>query len=129
MKYISLKLGKYAGSNNEEFQLLDAYSDVISDWVAKWVSALFSGDEALLKSYKKEYLPQQLELWNTILSDSISPYILGDEISYADFALYHILGDNDDLKSNDVKYPNIEVFLDAVRARPNISKYFAAGRH
>lgn len=88
------------------------------------------GDKALPKSYKEEYLPQQLELWNTILSNrKKGPYILGDEVSYADFGLYHILeSDNKEMQFDVDKYPKIQAFAHAIEARPNIVKYFAAGR-
>lgn len=129
LRYISHNLGRYAGRNEEEAQVVDASADIIIEWISKCVGALMSGNECLLVNYKENYMPIQLELWNTILSQKKGPYILDDEVSYADFSLYHILeSDNKEMGFDVDKYPNIQAFADAIEARPNISKYFATGR-
>lgn len=129
MRFLSKKLGKYEGANDDEAQLLDSYTDVVMDWVGKWAGALFSNSEETLKSYKEEYAPQAYKTWNDILSDVTSgPYLLGDKITYADFALYHALEDDSDAKVNAESYPHLAAFTQAIQARPNLNKYFATGR-
>lgn len=133
MRMISKKLGKYEGANDEENHLLDVYSDMVTDWGNKWALAVFvlGGGEALEK-HGREDVPKLYKTWNDVLSDAPNgPYLLGDRVSYADFALYHILEDD---KSSDLlttkadDYPRIHAFMKEMESRPKLSKYFATDR-
>lgn len=130
MRFISKKLGKYQGENDDEEQLLDSYTDIIMDWAGKWAGAIFGNNEETLKSYRAEYVPQSHKTWDDILSDVTSgPYLLGDRISYADFALYHILEDDNEAQVDATSYPHLAAFVQAIQARPNLSKYLATDRN
>ncbi|KAL0576430.1 hypothetical protein ABG067_008931, partial [Albugo candida] len=122
-------LGQYEGQNDDENQLLDAYTDLVLDWANKWATALFSGNEELSKKHETEYVPQALNTWNDILSDVTSgPFILGDRITYADFALYHVLEDASPVSIDAQVHPHIAAFTKAIDSRHNLSKYLASER-
>lgn len=57
---------------------------------SQWVANLNKATE----SYKKEYAPNYYDLLAQYYSDVEGPYLLGDEITYADFAVYQSI-DND----------------------------------
>ncbi len=132
MRFLSKKLGKYEGQNDDENQLLDSYSDLLADWASIWIDATFFGSsEDSHKIHVAKVLPQNLSLWNDILSDTTSgPFLLGDRITYPDFFLYHMLEDEISLSSsiNADTHPHIAAFMKAIEARPNLSKYLASDR-
>lgn len=45
--------------------------------------------------YKDEYLPKFYDLAAQYYSDVAGPYLLGDKITYADFAIYKSICDDD----------------------------------
>lgn len=65
---------------------MQSLTDLQSQWVANLSGAT---DE-----YKNEYLPKYYDLIAKYYSDREGPYLLGDEVSYADFAVYQSI-DND----------------------------------
>ncbi|KAI9475970.1 MAG: glutathione S-transferase [Benjaminiella poitrasii] len=126
MRAISKSLNKYYPDNAEEQYLADAYSDLSLDWMNKFLSVkLFGQDEAAKKDYVDNFLPAQLVNWNKILTDKGGPYLLGAEISYSDFFLYHMLENDVDAKVDAKKFPHIATFVDTFRNRPTLRKYFA----
>ncbi|CEP19121.1 hypothetical protein [Parasitella parasitica] len=128
MRYISRKLGKYEGSNDKENQLLDAYSDIIMDWASRWAAALFSEDiPKATELYKGKQAPDAYKAFEEILSDTEGPYLLGKEISYADFLLYHIMED-DGSEINSESQPRLSRFKTEFEKRPNLAKYLATER-
>jgi glutathione S-transferase len=129
LRLISHKLGKYGGRNEEEAHLVDAYTDIVMDWAGKWAEALFgSNAEEALKTYKETTIPEFMNTFEDILSDTEGPYLLGQEISYADFALYHLL--EDDGSAIDAStHPRLTAFVQAIENRPNIKAYLATDRN
>lgn len=128
LRFLSYKLGRYTGSNEEEAQLADAYIDLIMDWTTKWTCVLFNRfSESELKVYKEKTHPQLYRTFNEILSDK-GPFLLGESTSYGDFALYHMLEDDCSLNFDVIEYPYIATFVEAVQNRPNLKVYFATDR-
>ena len=50
--------------------------------------------KGVTEPYKKEYVPKYYDLIAKYYSDVNGPYLLGDKITYADFAVYQSI-DND----------------------------------
>lgn len=128
MRFISRKLGKYEGRNDQENQLLDAYSDAIMDWAFRWAMASF-GDvtEEQKQTYKDTHAANAYKSFEEILSDTEGPYLLGENISYADFVLYHMMED-DGSAIDAATQPHLSAFVQAVESRPNMKKYLATDR-
>lgn len=129
LRFISHKLNKYQGSNEDEVQLLDSYTDDIMDWVSRWAGSTFgSFNEVSIKTYKEETAPQFYKTFNDILSDTPGPFLLGEAITYPDFALYHIMEDDSNVTFNVKALPHLATFVEAIRNRPNLKTYFATDR-
>ncbi|KAI7890511.1 glutathione S-transferase [Mucor mucedo] len=129
MRYLSKKLNKYEGSNDDETQLLDVYTDIVGDWTLKWSASSFGAfTEEASKNYKENIRPQFHNTFNDILSDTKGPFLLGENISYADFALYHILEDDIEGEVNVKTLPYLSAFFEAVQNRPNLKTYLATDR-
>lgn len=131
IRFIARKLGQYEGKTVADNHLVDSCSDLINDWIVEWVHCTFyPNNEQEAQQYKEKYVIEQYKLWNDILSDCTEgPYILGQEISYADLALYHVLEEhNEEMVFESDKYPHIVVLIEAIQNKPNIKKYFATGR-
>lgn len=115
LRYLSRDLGAYDGNTNWEKYLVDAVADIYIDWrvrvqriqipslsalevrkpylhniQSQWVANL----KGAMESYKKEYVPGYYDLVAQYYSDVEGPYLLGDKITYADFAIYQSI-DND----------------------------------
>ncbi|KAL4732022.1 hypothetical protein ACLX1H_001027 [Fusarium chlamydosporum] len=90
LRFLSRELGEYDGKTNHDKYLADAVADIYTEWRAAWVSNLNNASE----SYKNTTVPDYHDLLDKYYSDREGPYLLGDEISYADFAVYMSL-DND----------------------------------
>ncbi|KAG0738904.1 hypothetical protein G6F65_005311 [Rhizopus arrhizus] len=128
MRVIAKKLGKYNGENEEEEYLLDAYSDSMNDWMTKWGTALFVGNEETLKTYKETHRVNAHKMLNRMFSLNKGPYVLGEKITYIDFFIYHIL-DDDTKTIVDIEaeahvdaetYPHVATFIEAFKNRPNL---------
>jgi glutathione S-transferase len=129
LRLISHKLNKYQGSNEEEAFLADAYCDIIMDWAGKWAVAMFeNGKEDAIKTYKETTCADAINTFEAILSDTEGPYLLGKEVSYADFALYHLLEDDGSVIEASA-HPHLAAFVQAIENRPNIKAYLATDRN
>lgn len=127
IRFLVNKLGQYGGRNDDEVQLLDAYTDTIVDWMTNFITYAYRNGDA--DTYLKKQAPLALKTMEDILSDSTSgPYILGDYISYTDFLLYHAL-EEDGTEITSENYPHIHQFIQAMENRPNLKKYLATDRH
>lgn len=91
LRFLSHKLGKYEGDNEDEAQLLDVYTDIINDWTVAWVNVTFlNSTEEEKTNYREKTCPQVFKTWESILSKTKGPFVLG-EISHADFSLFYML--------------------------------------
>ncbi|RKP10762.1 hypothetical protein THASP1DRAFT_4322, partial [Thamnocephalis sphaerospora] len=88
LRYLSQRLGKYAGKTAEDAYLVDAFSDMVNDWSVAAFRYVFGKDEDHNKRYPNELLPKYLDSAERFLSlNEQGPYLLGEGISYADFIL------------------------------------------
>ncbi|KAG2203404.1 hypothetical protein INT47_010102, partial [Mucor saturninus] len=129
LRFLSHKLNKYEGSNDDEVQLLDAYTDSIMDWSTRWMDSNFDFfNEKMIKKYNEEMSPQFHKTFDTALSNTPGPFLLGEAITYPDFALYHIMEDDTHVKFDVKALPNLAAFVEAIRNRPNLKTYLATDR-
>ncbi|CAG8925858.1 unnamed protein product [Penicillium salamii] len=125
LRYLSRDLGAYDGNTNWEKYLVDAVSDIYVDWRSQWVPIL----KGVTDSYR-QYVPTYYDLLAQYYSDVDGPYLLGDKITYADFAVYQSI-DNDTRTGTipDTIPPALSRLVEAIEARPNISAYIEQTRH
>ncbi|CEJ82283.1 hypothetical protein VHEMI02359 [[Torrubiella] hemipterigena] len=123
MRYFSRKLNKYDGATDEEKYEVDLVSDLYVDWRAGWAGALGASDE-VKEAYAKKTSPQFWELVGTHYDRTTGPFLLGDDISYADFAVYQAYSDDSITKTIPETLPaSIIKFKEAFEARPTLAAY------
>ncbi|KAF5685934.1 tol [Fusarium circinatum] len=120
LRFLSRDLGKYDGQTNEDKYLVDAVSDIYVDWRSQWVANLKGATD----EYKNEFLPKYYDLIAKYYSDREGPYLLGDEVSYTDFAIYQSIDNDTRTKTIPSKIPDVLLkFKEVFEARPNIAEY------
>ncbi|KAI9253400.1 glutathione S-transferase [Phascolomyces articulosus] len=123
LRFLSKKLNKYRGSNDDEEQYVDACSDLADDFYFSYLKCLLGPTEENLKEYSETQAPKHYSRFERIYGTNEGPFILGSEISYADFMVYHTI--DDQKRTQDLKgFPNLAKFIEAFSARENIAKYF-----
>ncbi|KAI8331699.1 class gamma glutathione S-transferase [Chlamydoabsidia padenii] len=132
LRYLSKRLGKYRGANDEEEYLLDVVSDIFRDHFGSYGPLFKSTDKEKLQEHFEKDTIKYLAAYDTIYAQNkTGPYVLGENISYADFLVYHMIDDDNfalrdhyDLIQKD--YPNVANFIQAFTQRPNLVNYFSS---
>ncbi|ORZ10085.1 class gamma glutathione S-transferase 2 [Absidia repens] len=131
MRFLSKKLGKYTGDNDEEEYRLDAVADIVRDHFGSYIELFVSTDQEKLKEHFENDTKKYLAAYNNIYGENDGAYILGDEISYADFLVYHILDEDnyalrDHFELIEKDYPNVARFIKTFIQRPKLADYLAS---
>ncbi|CAG7554631.1 unnamed protein product [Fusarium equiseti] len=125
LRYLSRDLGQYDGQTSEDKYLTDLVSDIYVDWRAQWVRNLKEGPRA---EYKETITSQYYDLIGKYYADREGPYLLGDEISYTDFAVYVSIDNDARTKTLPAKLPeSLLKFKAAFEARPKLVEYIKQG--
>ncbi|QRW12742.1 glutathione S-transferase [Ceratobasidium sp. AG-Ba] len=134
------QLGSYDGKTDLERYYVDAITDIASDWRSKWVDSAFrasdsglgpKGDQEEIEYHKSFTISKYASALNTHLSTNPlsagGPFVLGKEITYADFVIFQIAHDEGwaGLESN----PRLKELVDGVKARPRVADYFKSDRY
>jgi glutathione S-transferase len=122
LRVLARRLGKYGGNNEDEVYEIDSFADMLNDFSMAWARSHW-GDAADKAKYINEHQPRYLSGVERFLARKEGPYILGHEISYADFNLQATLM-NTKITSFD-EYPHIKAFSEAIRARSGVAKYIS----
>ncbi|KAM0543989.1 hypothetical protein ACHAPJ_012014 [Fusarium lateritium] len=120
LRFLARDLGKYDGQTNEDKYLADAVTDLYIDWRSKWVPNLSNPSD----EFKDKIVPEYYEVLAQYYSDREGPYLLGNEVSYADFAVYQSIDNDTRTKTIPSKLPEVLVkFKETFEKRPNIADY------
>lgn len=87
IKHWAKKIGKYLPRGDDEEYFVDQIIDAIADWRAN-TRVMFGTDEAAKDVYKKDTLPKFVKAFDVFYGKHSGPYLLGQEITYADFTVY-----------------------------------------
>ncbi|CAG9948347.1 unnamed protein product [Clonostachys rosea f. rosea IK726] len=133
LRYLARELGSYDGVTSVEKFTVDSVADLYVDWRAstyEWVACLPKPSD----DYKASR-PKYVDLIAQYYADTEGPYLLGDKITYADFAIYQSI-DNDKRVGaappgghlltceNQATLPqSLLNLVEAIEARPNIAAY------
>jgi len=127
-RHLARSLNRY-GTSEAEKTRVDYIMDEIGDWGAKFGPVFFFNklkNQAEVDTYLKDVLPGFLNIFEKLLDGSKSGYLVGNDLTVADLLL--------DLQLDThayvypqlwEKYPNLHRLHTAVRARPNLAKYFS----
>ncbi|KAL2209670.1 glutathione S-transferase [Sarocladium strictum] len=122
LRYLSRRAGGYDGDSNYEKFLVDAVSDVYIDYRAAWVASLVSG---VTDEYKNETAPRAIRVFDSYYKEHSGPFLLGDRITYVDFAVYQILH-NDSAAGAQPEIPaSLKKLQEAIENRPKLKEFIA----
>ncbi|EHK15275.1 uncharacterized protein TRIVIDRAFT_74722 [Trichoderma virens Gv29-8] len=125
LRYLARDIGRYEGETNYEKFQVDAVSDVYNDWRTQWVASL----KGVTDDYRNKFVPQYYNVVAEYYSANNGPYLLGDKITYADFAVYQSIDNDERIGALPSKLPEaVQKFREAFEARPNISAYIDENR-
>ncbi|KAI2948949.1 hypothetical protein CBS147323_10980 [Aspergillus niger] len=120
LRYLSRDLGRYDGETNWEKYIVDVVADIYIDWRSEWVSNFMQASE----KYKSETTAKYYDLVGKYYAETEGPYLLGDKVTYADFAVYQSM-DNDRRTGTIVADlpESLARLRDAFEKRENIAAY------
>ncbi|RFU75739.1 glutathione s-transferase chloride channel, c-terminal [Trichoderma arundinaceum] len=125
LRYLSRDIGRYDGETNHEKFQIDAVSDVYIDWRTRWVASL----SGVTEDYKNNFVPQYYNVIAKYYSQNQGPYLLGDKITYADFAVYQSIDNDERIGTLPSELPEaVQKFREAFEARPSIAAYIEEHR-
>ncbi|KAJ5598887.1 glutathione S-transferase [Penicillium lagena] len=125
LRYLARELGSYEGKTSLEKYVVDAVADIYIDWRSQWASQL----KAKTAEYKNDFAPKYYKILAEYYSERAGPYLLGSNISYADFAVYQSIDNDENIGTLPAELPEpILKFKKAFEARPRIQSYLASGR-
>ncbi|KAL6238687.1 hypothetical protein BDW75DRAFT_246766 [Aspergillus navahoensis] len=122
LRYLARELGAYDGETSHEKYIVDAVADIYIDWRSQWVSSLKGASD----EYKNTVAPKYYRILGEYYSERAGPYLLGEKITYTDFAVYQSIDNERRTGTLPETLPEALVKLqEAIEARPNIKQYIA----
>ncbi|KAJ5590222.1 glutathione S-transferase [Penicillium hetheringtonii] len=120
LRYLARELGSYDGETNWDKYVVDAVSDIYVDWRAKWVANLSEKKP----EYKDQIAPEYYNLVAQYYSATPGPYLLGDKVTYVDFAVYQSIDNDRRTGTLPSTLPeSLLKFKSEFETRPNIAEY------
>ncbi|KAK5995649.1 Glutathione S-transferase P 10-like protein [Cladobotryum mycophilum] len=120
LRYLAQDLGSYDGATPIEKYVVDAVADIYIDWRAAWVPNISGPSD----EFKNKTVPKYYDTLAKYYAERNGPYLLGDRVTYADFAIYQSIDNNERIGSLPATLPDeIVKFRKAFEARPNIAAY------
>ncbi|KAI5461015.1 glutathione S-transferase [Mariannaea sp. PMI_226] len=125
LRYLSREIGSHEGDTSFEKYIVDAVADVHNDWRVQWVANLGK----VTDEYKNEFVPKYYRILDDYYSERGGPYLLGDKITYADYAVYQSIDNDQRTGTLPATLPgSLKKLVEAVEARPNIAAYIKEGK-
>ncbi|KAH6962841.1 glutathione S-transferase [Fusarium avenaceum] len=120
LRYLSREHGGYDGDTSYEKYIVDRVADLYNDWRTAWVASLGGASD----DYKNKTVPQYYALVSKYYAESKGPYLLGDKISYTDFAVFQSIDNERRTKTLPDNLPeSLQKLVDAMNERPNIAAF------
>ncbi|PHH64748.1 hypothetical protein CDD81_4010 [Ophiocordyceps australis] len=125
LRYLARELGSYDGDSSFEKYIVDAVADMYIDWRVNWVANLKNVSD----EYKNKTAPEYYNLIAQYYKDRGGPFLLGDKITYADFAIYQSIDNDAKIGALPKQLPEpILALKKAIEARPRIATYIKTDR-
>ncbi|KAH8806132.1 putative glutathione S-transferase [Xylogone sp. PMI_703] len=126
LRYLSRELGSYDGETSLEKYIVDAVADLYIDWRFQWVANIKGATD----EYKNKTVPDFYNVLSQYYSERGGPFLLGSKVTYADFAVYQSIDNNEKTGTLPANLPGaILKFKEAFEARPRVAAYLASGRN
>ncbi|KAG2220569.1 hypothetical protein INT45_008750 [Circinella minor] len=118
LSFLSKKLGQYYGKNIDEEHIVDVVADLTNDFYDSFVHNYWLRPDKR-ESHRKNEVPIHINRLERFYAANTGPYLLGSEISFADFQVYHVICDEEVVELP----PHLTNFVKTFKKRPNIKKY------
>ncbi|KAL3990540.1 Glutathione S-transferase P [Acanthocheilonema viteae] len=115
------------GGNELETTYIDMFYEGIRDLHTKYTKMIYLAYETEKDSYIKDILPVELAKLEKLLAtrDNGKNFILGNKISFADFALFEELDIHQILDPHCLnKFPLLKAFHQRMQERPKLKEYY-----
>ncbi|KAI9264263.1 glutathione S-transferase [Phascolomyces articulosus] len=119
--FLSKQLGKYYGKNAYEEHIVDVVADTTNDFYDSFVQNNYLQPENR-ENHLKNDVPTHIDRLERFYGVNSGPYLLGFEISFADFQVYHVIRDEQLTELP----PHLTILVNTFEERPNIKKYLEA---
>ncbi|KAI9277209.1 hypothetical protein BDA99DRAFT_495153 [Phascolomyces articulosus] len=124
LRILGKELGYYPTGGVQDDHFIENTADLASDWVSDYCKMFYCPNQ--LDFHLNMEIPLHLSRLERIYGAYPSgPYALGNEITYADFLVYHILYQEKFLDKLHESNPNLEKFARAFEERPKMKAYLA----
>ncbi|KAI9269244.1 glutathione S-transferase [Phascolomyces articulosus] len=125
MRFLGRELG-YDATSKKEARFVEQVSDLVGDWYQDYIRLFFQPDQK--DFHNKHFRNLHIERFERLYGHhNDGPYVLGSQITYADFSVYAILRQDRVLESLDKKEnPNLYRFVKEFEERKNIKEYIAS---
>ncbi|XP_060072327.1 glutathione S-transferase P-like [Ylistrum balloti] len=121
IRHLARKFNLY-GANEAEACQADIVSDSVEDLRGAYVNLIYKNYEAGKEDYIKA-LPEKLRLFENFIKDK-SPYILGENICFADYCLFDLLDIHLVLAPSCLdSFPALKALYAAVGSRPKVKAH------
>ncbi|XP_077080412.1 glutathione S-transferase P-like [Siphateles boraxobius] len=119
LRHLGRKHGAY-GKNDCEASLIDMMNDSVEDLRLKYIKLIYQEYETGKEAFIKD-LANHLKPFETILAKNKSGFLVGDQISFADYNLFDLLLNLKVLSSTCLdSFPALKSFVDKTSARPKV---------
>ncbi|ORZ01461.1 hypothetical protein BCR43DRAFT_434583, partial [Syncephalastrum racemosum] len=130
MRVLSRKLGKYLPSDEEDQYMADSVADLSLDW-ASAITLVFRKIVRLTQEeHQNTVYPIHAGRMDRIYSNREGPFLLGSEVCYTDFLIYHLLQEEGKTaqvsKIDQTEYPHLAKLAQAIESRPNLKEYISS---
>ncbi|XP_031424522.1 glutathione S-transferase P-like [Clupea harengus] len=121
-RHLARKFGVY-GKDDKEASLIDMMDDSLQDLLTKYVKLIYQTYDTEKENYIKE-LPRDLAVYEKILACNKGGFLVGKQISFADYLLLVLLLNHQVLSPTALdNFPALRAYRDKLSARPNIKAY------
>ncbi|RAO64956.1 uncharacterized protein BHQ10_000968 [Talaromyces amestolkiae] len=125
LRYLARELNDYDGQTSLEKWVVDAVADIYIDWRFQWVANLKNASD----EYKNNHVPKYYKIIAHYYSQRGGPFLLGDRVTYTDFAVYQSIENDQKTGTLPETLPSvIETFKKAFESRPRVKSYLESGR-
>ncbi|KAK7140885.1 hypothetical protein R3I93_015125 [Phoxinus phoxinus] len=119
LRHVGRKHGAY-GKNDCEASLIDMMNDSVEDLRLKYIKLIYQEFETGKEAFVKD-LANHLKPFETILAKNKSGFLVGDQISFADYNLFDLLLNLRVLSSTCLdSFPALKSFVEKTSARPKV---------
>ncbi|XP_048043962.1 glutathione S-transferase P isoform X3 [Megalobrama amblycephala] len=119
LRHLGRKHGAY-GKNDCEASLIDMMNDGVEDLRLKYIKLIYQEYETGKEAFIKD-LSNQLKPFEAALAKNKSGFLVGDQISFADYNLFDLLLNFKVLCSTSLdSFSALKSYVDKIAARPKI---------